>query len=106
MSNLSVIVITQNEEGNIRDCLASVTWADEIVVIDSQSSDRTVELASRYTAHIHVRPWKGYAEAKNYALAQASSDWILWLDADERVTPELAEEIKGVVGQNRRDSVG
>lgn len=106
MPKLSVIIITHNEELNIAPCLASVQWADEIVVVDSQSTDRTVELASKYTSRVHVRPWMGYAEAKNYALAQTATDWVLWLDADERVTPELAKEIQQVVQQNRTGLVG
>ena len=106
MTKLSVIVITHNEEKNIGDCLASVQWADEIVVVDSQSTDRTVELASRYTSRIHVKSWMGFGEAKNYALAQTTSDWVLWLDADERVTPELANEIRQVVHQDADDKVG
>jgi len=106
VSKLSVIVITHNEERNIGACLASVRWADEIVVVDSQSTDRTVELARQYTSRVHVNPWMGFAEAKNYALAQTSADWVLWLDADERVTPELAREIQQVVRQNRSELVG
>lgn len=106
MTRLSVIVITHNEERNIDACLASVRWADEIVVVDAQSSDRTVEIASKHTPHVHVKPWIGYAEAKNFALSRASSDWVLWLDADERVTPELAKEIQQVVRQNSGEPAG
>jgi glycosyltransferase involved in cell wall biosynthesis len=91
--SLSVIVITKNEEKNIRECLASVAWADEIIVVDSASIDRTVEIAKEFTKNIFDRPWDGYGAAKNYGLSQCTGEWILWLDADERVTSELKEEI-------------
>ncbi len=97
MSSLSVIVITKNEEHNIQDCLASVKWANEIVVVDGGSSDRTVEIAQQITKEVHARPWEGYGAAKNFALSQCSGDWVLWLDADERVTPELKREIQEVM---------
>lgn len=90
---VSAVVICGNEERNIADCLESVTWCDEIVVVDSMSADRTVELARRYTERVIQRPWPGYVAQKNFALDQASSDWILSLDADERCSPELREAI-------------
>jgi (heptosyl)LPS beta-1,4-glucosyltransferase len=91
---VSVTVITRNEAADIADALASVAWADEIVVVDSQSTDDTVSIARRHTGRVVARDWNGYADQKNYAASIASHDWILSLDADERVTPELAEEIK------------
>lgn len=97
MTGLSVILITQNEERNVTDCLETVRWANEIVVVDAGSTDGTVERAKAYTSHVHVRPWEGYGEAKNFALSQCRGPWILWIDADERVTPQLAEEIQGVL---------
>ena len=93
MSTLSVIVITKNEERNIRACLKSVTWADEIIVVDAGSMDRTIDIAREFTQKIFSRPWDGYGEAKNYGLVQCTSEWILSLDADERVMPELKKEI-------------
>jgi glycosyltransferase involved in cell wall biosynthesis len=96
-SSLSVIVITRNEERNIEACLESVAWADDIVVLDSQSTDRTVELALTRTPKVHVVEWKGYAGTKQAALALTVHEWVLWLDADERVTTELAAEIRSVV---------
>lgn len=99
MGKLSVIVITKNEEKNLPDCLESVRWADEIVVVDSASTDKTVEIAQRFTSKVYIRPWDGFAAAKNFALQQCTSDWILWLDADERVTDGLADEIQGIVRQ-------
>ena len=94
---LSVTVITLNEEVDIGACLDSVSWADEIVVVDSGSSDRTVEIAKKYTDKVFRHEWPGYAAQKNWAVAQASNDWILSLDADERVPPPLQAEIKEVM---------
>jgi len=92
-NKISVIIIAGNEESNIEDCLKSVAWADEIIVVDSESADRTVEIAGRYTPNVHVRAWQGYANQKIYALQAASNEWVLSLDADERAQPKLAEEI-------------
>ena len=92
--SISTVTITKNEERNIEACLESVRWADQIIVVDAESSDRTQELARRYSPHVMVRPWKGYGPQKNYGIQQATGDWILILDADERVSPELAEEIQ------------
>ena len=93
MNKISVIIIAGNEENNIKDCLESVAWADEIVVVDSESADGTVQLAKRYTPNVHIRPWRGYADQKAFALSAASNEWVLGLDADERIQPRLAEEI-------------
>jgi glycosyltransferase involved in cell wall biosynthesis len=90
-------MITRNEAADIGDALASVTWADEIVVVDSQSTDETVAIARRYTDRVVVREWSGYVDQKNYAASIARHDWILSLDADERVTPQLAREIKATL---------
>jgi glycosyltransferase involved in cell wall biosynthesis len=99
---LSVVVITYNEESNIGRTLASVSavvrvLGGEIVVVDSGSSDRTVEIARACGASVFVEEWKGFAAQKNSAIARASGAWILSLDADEEVTPELAESIRVVV---------
>jgi len=91
---LSVVIITLNEETKIRDCLESVKWADEIIIVDGYSQDKTVEVAREYTPKIHQREFTGFGEQKNFALAKARGDWILSIDADERVTPELQEEIR------------
>jgi len=96
---LSVTVITRNEAADIGDALASVVWADEIVVVDSESTDDTAAIARRHNARVVVRPWPGYVDQKNHAASLASHDWILSLDADERVTPALAEEIKRVMAR-------
>jgi glycosyltransferase involved in cell wall biosynthesis len=94
---LSVIVITKNEEKNIRACLSSITWADEIVVVDAGSTDRTLAIAKEFTQKLYSRPWDGYGAAKNYGLSQCTGEWILWVDADERVTPELQKEIQETI---------
>jgi glycosyltransferase involved in cell wall biosynthesis len=91
---VSAVIICGNEEHNIADCLESVKWCDEIVVVDSMSTDRTVEIARAYTDKIIRRPWPGYIAQKNFALDQGSGDWILSIDADERCTPALREELQ------------
>jgi len=97
MIPLSVIVITKNEEHNIVPCLESVRWADDIVVVDAQSKDRTIALARQFTESVFIEPWKGFAEAKSFAVLQTRHEWVLWLDADERVTPELHKEIESLL---------
>lgn len=97
MSKLSVTIITYNEEKNLQGCLESVKWADEIVVVDALSSDRTLEIAKKYTDKVFKNEWKGFVEQSNFALEQASHEWVLRLDADERVPPSLAEEIQGIL---------
>jgi glycosyltransferase involved in cell wall biosynthesis len=94
---LSVIVITLNEERNIRECLASVSWADELIVVDAESSDSTVAIAREFTSHVFVRKWEGYSGAKAFGVSRASNPWILWLDADERVSEDLAASIQRVI---------
>lgn len=93
MNKISVTVITKNEEKNISDCLNSVKWADEIIVVDSESTDKTLEIAKQFTEKIFIRKWEGYVPQKRYAISLASNEWVLSLDADERITTELKEEI-------------
>ncbi len=102
MPKLSVTVITRNESANIATALESVAWADEIVVVDSESTDDTVAQAQRFTGRVIVRPWAGYAAQKNFAASLAAHDWILSLDADERVTPALAAEIRTTLAADPR----
>ena len=90
-------VITKNEAADIGRTLASVAWADEIIVVDSGSTDDTVSIARQHTDKVIVREWPGYAKQKNHAASLASHDWILSVDADELVTPELAAEIRQVL---------
>jgi len=92
----SVVVITRNEEGRLPTCLASVAWADEVVVVDAESTDRTVEIARKFTDRIVVRPWPGFAAQKNFAAEQARSDWVLSVDADEEVSADL-QEVRSVL---------
>ena len=90
---LSVVLITQNAAAQLADCLASVAFAEEIVVVDSASSDGTAELAARYGARVVAKEWLGFGRQKQFAVEQASHDWVLCMDADERVSPELAASI-------------
>ncbi|HVF91793.1 MAG TPA: glycosyltransferase family 2 protein [Blastocatellia bacterium] len=90
---ISATVITLNEERNIRAALESLYWADEIIVVDSNSTDRTVEIAREFTTEVHVRQWPGYSAQKTFAAEVARHDWIFNLDADERVSDELAGEL-------------
>jgi len=96
---LSVAIITHNEEQNLPRTLAGVAWADEIIVVDSGSTDRTLEIARSfntrgYNVRIIERPWPGFAAQKNFAIAECTGDWVLSLDADEELTPELQQEIR------------
>ena len=97
VTRLTVTIIAWNEEERLRACLESVAWADEIVVIDAESTDKTAALAREFTDRVWVRPWPGFAVQKNFAIEQATGEWILSLDADERVTPELACRIQEIV---------
>ena len=94
MPGVSVTIITRNEAANIGAALASVAWADERIVVDAQSTDETVALAGRSADRVEVRPWPGYGAQKNFAASLARHDWILSIDADERVTATLAGEIR------------
>src|SRR3954469_364095 len=98
---LSIVLITKNEEANLPRTLESVRWAaaapHEVIVLDSGSTDRTVEIARSLGAKVFVEEWKGFAAQKNSAIAKATGDWVLALDADEVLEPALAQEIKAVV---------
>ena len=100
---LSVVVITLNEEDRIPETLASVAWADEIVVIDAGSEDKTVGLAREFTDHVLIHPWQGFAAQKNFGIEHATGDWILSLDADEQVEPALRAEIATVIAARDAD---
>ena len=105
--SVSVIVIAKDEEKMIGDCLASVKWADEIILVDSGSADKTIEIAKKCGAKIVNFPFKKleFAKWRNAGLKAAKGDWILYLDADERVTPELKEEIlQAIVATPRRSA--
>lgn len=97
---LSVIIIAHNERDNIRDCLASVSFADECIVLDGGSTDGTADIALSMNAKVfHSTEWQGFGHQKNLALSQAQSDWVLSIDADERITPALATEIQASLNQ-------
>jgi len=99
MKRLSVTVITWNEEERLRPCLESVGWVDEIIIVDAESTDKTVQVAREFTDRIWIRPWPGFAVQKNFALEQAGGEWVLSLDADEQVMPDLRREIEGVIAR-------
>jgi len=103
MQTLSVIVITKNESMHIGRCLQSVSWADEIIVLDSGSSDNTVEICKQYTPHVYSTDWPGFGVQKQRALDKATSHWVLSIDADEQVTPELKLEIQQAIKKNQSD---
>jgi len=100
MTRLSVAVVTWNEEERLRACLESAAWADEIVVVDAESTDKTVALAREFTDRVWVRPWPGFVAQKNFALEQAAGEWVLSLDADEQVTPELRQRIARILDED------
>jgi glycosyltransferase involved in cell wall biosynthesis len=101
---LSVTIITKNEAADIGDALASVSWADELIVVDSTSGDETVAIARQHTDRVIVREWPGYVAQKNHAASIASHDWILSLDADERVSPALGAEIRRTLASDPAES--
>lgn len=97
MSQVSVIIIALNQEDNIVPCLQTARWADDIIIVDSGSQDRTLELARDFTDRIYTIDWPGFGAAKNYALDQARKEWVFSLDTDERVSEALRNEIISVV---------
>jgi glycosyltransferase involved in cell wall biosynthesis len=100
---LSVVIATKEEENNIRDCLESVKWADEIVVVDDASTDRTVEICREFTDKIFMNDSKGsFHKNKNPGIERAKGDWILSLDTDERITGTLLEEINVAIHDEKK----
>lgn len=102
-TKLSVIIISKNEEKNIGECLESVKWANEIVVIDDESDDKTVAIAKQYTNKVYFHKLSSFAEQKNLAIAKCSNQWILNIDADERVTSGLSKEIQKYISEDKYD---
>jgi glycosyltransferase involved in cell wall biosynthesis len=100
---LSVAIVVLNEEERLRACLESVVWADEIVVVDAGSSDKTMAIAREFTDRAMFRAWDGYGAQKNFALGQCRGDWLLSIDADERVPDTLREEIQATIRSERRE---
>jgi len=95
--SISAIVVCFNEEENIERCLNSLKWCDEVVVVDSYSSDRTMEICRRFTDIVIQRNWTGYRDQKEFAHSQATKDWVLLVDSDEEVSPELKREIETIL---------
>lgn len=92
-TSVSVCIITLNEEQNIKECLESLQWADEIIVVDSGSEDQTIKICEEFGAKVFYHPFTGFRDQKNFALEQARKEWVLTVDADERVTDDLRDEI-------------
>lgn len=99
MAQISITIITKNEAQNIRRCLESVKWADEIIIVDSGSTDDTITIAKEYTDKVYITDWPGFGPQKNRALDYATKPWVLSLDADEEITPELAKEIQSTINR-------
>ncbi len=97
--SLSAVLITKNEEKNLEACLRSLSFCSEIIVVDSESTDRTLEIARRFTPNVYSRPWTNFSEQRNYAASLATNRWIFSVDADERVSSDLATEITQKIGQ-------
>lgn len=102
---LSVIIVTKNESEHIARCLASVSWADEIIVFDSGSTDDTVEICKKHTPHVYETDWPGFGAQKQRALNKATANWVLSIDADEQITKELRSEIQ-LAMKNQQDTHG
>ncbi|MBI3307221.1 MAG: glycosyltransferase family 2 protein [Candidatus Omnitrophica bacterium] len=102
---ISVAIITLNEERNIADCLETVRWADEIVLVDSGSTDRTLEIASQFTHHVYEESFKNFASQKNAALKRVRGEWIFFIDADERISAALAERLRQIAVDSKLDTV-
>lgn len=100
---LSVAIITKNEEERLHDCLESVRFAQEIVVVDDHSTDRTQEIAESFGARLYIEPWRGFSGQKQYAVDQCANDWVLILDADERIPEETAEAIRFAMSDARQN---
>lgn len=96
-------IVCFNEEQNLGPCLESAKWMDEIVVVDSFSTDSTIQIAKQYTERFFQRPWKGFGDQKNYAVDQVSTDWVFILDSDERISVELQAEIEEVLSASSKD---
>ena len=103
---ISACVTAGNEEDKIAACLASLTWCDELVVVDSFSRDKTFDISRQFTPHVHQHPWEGYIAQKNYIRSLASHPWILFVDADEVVSDELRADIEGEFERGPGETVG
>jgi glycosyltransferase involved in cell wall biosynthesis len=100
MAKVSVLIPCFNERDMIRECVESVRWADEVFVVDALSTDGTFDILKALGVRCVQHPWEGYAGQKNWAIPQCSHEWVLWVDSDERATPELAAEVRAIVAAN------
>lgn len=98
--SISAFIVCKNEESNIRRCLESISWCDEIVIVDSGSTDRTIDICREFSKLIYHHEWLGYVQQKQYGLSRCTKEWIFNLDADEVVTPELRASIEGVLASD------
>ncbi len=103
LEELTVVILTKNEEENISECIESVSWADEVLVLDGGSTDSTVEIAKGLGCRVVERNFKNFADQRNAALDLVESDWVFFVDADERVTPELASEVRRVIREGGKE---
>lgn len=103
---VTVVILTFNEQANLPDCLASCTWCDDLHIVDSGSTDETVEIAKAHGAHVHFNPFQSFGQQRNWAIDHLPHkyDWVFHLDADERFTPELVDELRRVVEQRPNDA--
>ena len=101
MNKLSVVIICKDEESNIAECIMSISWADEIVVIDGGSKDETIDIAKKYTDNVFINEWKGFANQRNFSITKTSYDWVFSIDADERCSKELEKEIKDILKNDK-----
>lgn len=106
LPSISAIIITQNEERCIEPCLKSLTWVDELIVVDGGSTDATIEIAKKYTSKLYSNPWPGFFEQRQYALSKVTKDWVISLDADEELSVELYNEIQRILSSNNCDVNG
>jgi glycosyltransferase involved in cell wall biosynthesis len=106
MEKISVYVLTFNNERTIERCLRSVQWADEVVIVDHYSTDRTPEICCHYTDRFYQKEWTNYRDEYNYAVTLATHTWVMFLDSDEEISEELAHEIKEELGKNNGQWAG
>ncbi|HDP70494.1 MAG TPA: glycosyltransferase family 2 protein [Actinobacteria bacterium] len=106
LAHLSALILTYNEAEDISGCLDTLKWANEIIIIDSLSTDNTLEICKNYTDKVYARKFDNFSAQRNFGITKATGDWILFVDADERVTPELKEEITNIITSNNHEFTG
>ena len=104
--SVSAFIVCVNEESQIRRCLESVTWCNQIIVVDSGSVDQTVKICKEYTDQVLFRAWTGYVDQKKFALEQCKTDWVINIDADEEVSPGLRDEIIAILKKDKEANIG